>query len=71
MKLRCTVATRQQSHYPALSPVSGSLKEKTIFARDLADVPPGAVLVFSARRPGDQREARALRFRSLAPPARW
>jgi 4-hydroxy-3-methylbut-2-enyl diphosphate reductase len=54
--------------------VVNDLKAKgAIFIEDLADVPPGATLVFSAHGVSKavQEEARARGFRFLMPPAPW
>jgi hypothetical protein len=54
--------------------VVNDLKAKgAIFIEDLADVPPGATLVFSAHGVSKamQEEAAPRGFRFLTPPARW
>jgi 4-hydroxy-3-methylbut-2-enyl diphosphate reductase len=54
--------------------VVNDLKAKgAIFIEELADVPPGATLVFSAHGVSRRcsKRPRARGFRSLTPPARW
>jgi 4-hydroxy-3-methylbut-2-enyl diphosphate reductase len=53
--------------------VVNDLKAKgAIFIEELAEVPPGATLVFSARRePAVQEEAERAASASSTPPARW
>jgi 4-hydroxy-3-methylbut-2-enyl diphosphate reductase len=54
--------------------VVNDLKNRgAIFIEELDDVPPGATLVFSAHGVSQaiQKEADAVAFRYLMPPARW